>query len=136
MNSMGFPPNVCTLASVYVWYVYYSFALIVWTIGLMTVWSAYFQHILDTVLLTFILRSESSFLHCIWNILRLLSLSLCIVSDDYVLLVLVYHFIYLRNDLHAMGLFQHYYSDNNNVNCFRHVDVSAVHAGHTVCHNV
>src|SRR6267142_547993 len=60
-------------------------------------------HILNIVLLIFIWTSQSSFLHSIRNILPSSSqnLSLSIISDDCVLISLVYHFANFMNEFYA-----------------------------------
>jgi len=72
-------------------------------------------HILDIVLLTFILTSQSSFLDSIRNILAfsLQNLSLSTISDNHVLFVLVYHFADFINEFYTACTPPHYPGINN-----------------------
>ena len=72
-------------------------------------------HILDIVLLTFILTSQSSFLDSIRNILSssLQNLSLSTISDNCVLFALVYHFADFINEFYTACTYPHYPGINN-----------------------
>jgi hypothetical protein len=60
------------------------------------------RHILNVVLLTFILTSKSSSVHLLKNILStsLQNLSLSIISDDCVLYAIICHFVNFINESH------------------------------------
>ena len=73
------------------------------------------RHILNIVLLTFIMMSQSSSVHLLKNILflSLWNLSLTTISDDHVLFAFVYHFINFVTEFNKSGIIIFIYETDN-----------------------